>query len=173
MMLTKITGRTLRAGRVLAQMTQEQVAVRAGAHKLRGKARRKAFRRWLRARGNRDVPRSDFVINQHLGPVLLGASLPWGPRASLATCLARLVAGPRARPKCGRRPNENLTASANMMQWWHARQERRRQWRQWRDENKGVSNPQFRKMVEAGSTWYQTPGKQQWGARSYGAVSII
>jgi hypothetical protein len=50
-----------------------------------------------------------------------------------------------------------------MMQWWHARQERRRQWRQWRDENKGVSNPQFRKMVEAGSTWYQTSGKQQWG----------
>jgi hypothetical protein len=42
-----------------------------------------------------------------------------------------------------------------MMQWWHARQERRRQWRQWRDENKGVSNPQFRKMVETGSTWYQ------------------
>jgi hypothetical protein len=49
-----------------------------------------------------------------------------------------------------------------MMQWWHARQERRRQWRQWRDQHKGVSTPQFRKMVEAGSTWYQTPGKQQW-----------
>jgi hypothetical protein len=50
-----------------------------------------------------------------------------------------------------------------MMQWWHARQERRRQWRQWRDQNKDVSNPQFRKMAETGSTWYQTPGKQQWG----------
>jgi hypothetical protein len=49
-----------------------------------------------------------------------------------------------------------------MMQWWHALHERRRQWRQWRDEHKGVSNPQFRKMVEAGSTWYQTPGKQRW-----------
>jgi hypothetical protein len=49
-----------------------------------------------------------------------------------------------------------------MMQLWHARQERRRRWRQWRDEHKGVSNPQFRKMVEAGSTWYQTLGKQQW-----------
>jgi ABC-type uncharacterized transport system involved in gliding motility auxiliary subunit len=46
-----------------------------------------------------------------------------------------------------------------MMQWWHTRQQRR----QWREENKGVSTPQFRKMVEAGSTWYQTPGKQQWG----------
>jgi hypothetical protein len=72
-----------------------------------------------------------------------------------------VVAGPRARTNVVGVQRERM-ASSNMMQWWHARQERRRQWRQWRDENKGVSNPQFRKMVEAGSTWYQTPGKQQW-----------
>jgi hypothetical protein len=46
-----------------------------------------------------------------------------------------------------------------MMQWWRTWQ----QWLQWSREHKGVATPTFRKMVDTGSTWYQTPGKQQWG----------
>lgn len=45
-----------------------------------------------------------------------------------------------------------------MMQWWRTWQ----QWLQWSREHKGVATPTFRKMVDTGSTWYQTPGKQQW-----------
>jgi hypothetical protein len=52
----------------------------------------------------------------------------------------------------------NVSASASMMQWWRTWQ----QWLQWTRENKGVATPTFRRMVDTGSTWYQTPGKQRW-----------
>jgi hypothetical protein len=45
------------------------------------------------------------------------------------------------------------------MQWWHTC----RLWWQWTQQHKDVPTPQFRNMVNAGSTWYQTPGKQRWG----------
>jgi hypothetical protein len=69
-----------------------------------------------------------------------------------------VVAGPRARPNVVGVPARGVTASANMMQWWHTWQ----QWRQWHDENKDVPLEQFRNSVKTGSTWYQTPGKQRW-----------